>query len=76
MSNNTESIKTILEKIRNYSGWIYNTTETLSIYINEANYNEALLEIRDMKTMSQKMEILIDKLAKEIKERTTTKEAS
>jgi len=76
MSNNTESIKTILEKIRNYSGWIYNTTETLSIYINEANYNEALLEIRDMKTMSQKIEILIDKLAKEIKKRTTTKEAS
>jgi len=69
MSNNTEAIKTILEKIRDYSEWIYNTTEILPIYINETNYNEALLEIRDMKTTSQKLVTSIDKLAKEIEKR-------
>ena len=73
MSNNTEAIKTILEKIRDYSEWIYNTTEILPIYINETNYNEALLEIRDMKTTSQKLVTSIDKLAKEIEKRRKTK---
>ena len=69
MSNNTEAIKTILEKIRDYSEWIYNTTEIVPIYINETNYNEVLLEIRDMKTTNQKLGASIDKLAKEIEKR-------
>ena len=73
MSNNTEAIKTILEKIRDYSEWIYNTTEIVPIHIKRADYNEALLEIRDIKTISQKLEASIDKLVKEIEKRRKAK---
>ena len=68
-SNKMDKISSILERIREHSEWIYNTTEILPIYINETNYNEALLEIRDMKTTNQKLGASIDKLAKEIEKR-------